>query len=197
MTNRKRSLTLILLLAFILIVCSSAWAETIRLKNGRIFDGIVADESDGEVKVVMKSGVVIFSRDEIDSIDGRKLTPPLPVKKPVMKKTVLSTTVASTPVKKKQQKWEVKFNPPGKDAQPASLPTVATGTTTFTQFAASTNTAAAADSAHLTPPNPLPAKSKKGASLNAIADIIIIATVLITIVIVLIKKRIKKQPKDI
>lgn len=181
---------IILAIALILIVFSTSWAETIRLKNGRIFDGIVADESGGEIKVVMKSGVVTFSRDEIYSIDGRILTPPPKVKKPVMKKPVKSAAITSPPKPKKVQKAVKPVKKPvaqDKDAQPANLPAVATGTTTFTQFAASTDTA----SAQVIPPNPLPAKPKKGASLNAIADIIIIAIVLIAIVIVLIKKRIK------
>jgi len=193
MITQQRYLFIILTIALMLCVGASAWAETIRLKNGRIFDGIVADESGGEVKIVMKSGVITFSRNEIDSIDGRKLTPPPPAKKPVAKKTVKSAAVASGPAKKKQQKWEVKFNPPGQDAQPASLPMVTTGTKTFTQFAASTATVASAASAQLTPPNPLPVKSKNGASLNAMADIVIIAIVLVAIIIVLIRKQIKKS----
>lgn len=186
MITRKNCLLIILAIALMLIVFSTGWAETIRLKNGRIFDGIIAAESGGEVKVVMKSGVVTFSRDEIYSIDGRILTPPPPVKKPVVKKPVKSTAVTLPAAPKKEQKVVVKVKKQVTQDK-------AKETSTFTQFAASTATVASAASAQVTPPNPLPAKPKKGSLLNANSEIIIIAIVLIAIVIVLITKRIKKQ----
>lgn len=196
MITKKSSLFIIFIMALMLLVFALARAETIRLKNGRIFDAIVADDSGDEVKVVMKSGVVTFSKDEIYSIDGHILSPPPPVKKPVVKKPVKIAPVTPPPAPIKVQKTVTpvkKKVTQNKAVPPASIPAVALGTTTFTQFAPSTATA---DSAQLTPPNPLPAKSKKGASLNATADIIIVAIVLIAIVIVIITKRIKKQPKD-
>jgi hypothetical protein len=140
MISRQRALCIIFSISLLMIMCASAWAETIRLKNGRMFEGIVADEKGNEVKILMKSGIVTFSRNEIDSIGDRKISPkeikeavkklsaPTPAKKPVAIKTVKRTSAAPKTEQKKEQKAvpQVKQQrTPRKAAQPENLPEAA------------------------------------------------------------------------
>lgn len=208
MIIRQRSLFVILWLALIWVVCSSAWAETIRLKNGRIFEGEIVDEGGDEVKIIMKSGLVTFSRDEIDSIGDRRisekdikeaiksLSDPTPVKKPVLKKA--SSAVASKPAHKKKQKAIVKVKKQGthsKAAQPETLPAVAADTATVTRLSASTDTAPPVSSVPILSPTVLPARPQKELSASAKAAIVTIAIAIIAFIAFLIK-RIKRRSKE-
>lgn len=184
MIYRKNFLSLLFILSLMLLASASSWAETIKLKNGRVFDGAIADDRDGEIKVLMKSGVVTFSRSEIYSIDGKLLSPPKAVKKPAAKTTsVKSTAVAPKPVTKKVQKVAApvkKKAAPKKPVAPvpAPAPVVAVDTTTVT-VVVSTDTA------------PVP---QSGSSISLFAVIFaILVIVIIAAVIMVIVKRIKNR----
>lgn len=210
MVTRQRSLFIILMIVLIWIISASVWAETIRLKNGRIFDGEIAAENGREVKIIMKSGIVTFSRDEIASIGDRKisekdlkeavktLSAPALAKKPVAKKTIKSAAGASKPARKKEHKTVAKIKkqgPDGKAAQSAVLPAVAADTATATDLSASTVTTFSISS---TPASStaLPVKPQKGLSPTAKAVIITVAISIIALIVFMIKQ-IKRKPKDI
>ncbi len=210
MIIKQRSLFVIFWLALMMVACASAWAETIKLKNGRIFEGEIAEESGEEVRIIMKSGIVTFSRDEIASIGDRKisekdikeavksLSTPVPVKKPAAKKTTASAA-ASKPVQKKKQKAVTKVKKqgtPGKTAQPINLPAATTETITFTSFAASTDTVTSASSVPISSPAALPVKPQKQLSPGVKAAIATIAIAIIILNAFMIK-RIKKKTKNI
>lgn len=200
MITRKHCLSIILTIALMLLVSASAWAETIRLKNGRIFDGEFIEEIDDEFKILMNSGIMTFSRDEIESIGDRKITQkeikeavnslsaPPAAKKPVVKKKVKPAAVTTKTAPKKKQNKIVKVK--------KIVPQVkAKETSTFTQFTASTDTVTPVSSAPVSAPVTLPAKPNKGLSLNAKSVIAIIGIVIIAGLVFIIK-RLKKQPKD-
>lgn len=211
MIKRQKSLFIIFWITLMWIVCASAGAETIRLMNGRIFDGEIAEESGDEVKILMKSGIVTFSRDEIASIGDRKisekdtkkavksLSAPVALKKPVVKKTIKTVTLASKPAQKKKQKAQVKVSkqvPRSKAAQPAVLPAVAVDTATVNSLSASTDTAPLVSTAPIASPASLPTKPRKGLSPTAKAAVVTAAIAIIALIVRLIK-RMRRQPKDI
>jgi len=188
MLYRKKTLSLLFILSSMLFMNALSWAETIRLKNGRIFDATIVEKNSREIKVVMRSGVVTFTPDEIDTIDGRKLTPP-PVKNPAAKPAVKTAPVAPKIEPKKAQeppapvkKKSAKAKPVTKEVSPAP----AASTTTFTNFTASTDTA---------PAPPARSSSRSPLSLSAVLFAVVVL-VIVAVVIFFIIKRIKNRPKD-
>ncbi len=211
MITRKRYLLIILSVALMLIVGTAAWTETIRLKNGRVFDGIIAEKNDDEYKIVMKSGVITLTRDEIDSIDGRKLNPP-PVKKPVVQETEKPVTVTAEttpkqeqePVVQETEKPVVVTAEPAPKKKPKAVVKVKEQVpqekplegSHFTQFSESTATVTPVASDLIPAPAALPVAPKKGFSPSVKAAISIIGIIIIACLILIIKK-IKKPPVDI
>lgn len=189
MNYRQRFFLALFCMAVTSLICGSSRAETIRLKNGRIFDAAIVEENRDEIKVVMKSGgVVTFTTDEIDTIDGRKLTPP-PAKKSVAKPkaVVKTTTVAAKPAPKKAQKPAppVKKKPvQTKPAPVEAVPVAAVTASTFTNFTASTVTI------------PVPSASRSPLSLPAIIFAVIVLAVVAVGIFFLIKRGKNKDNKN-
>ncbi|MBI5554773.1 MAG: hypothetical protein HY920_02825 [Elusimicrobia bacterium] len=188
----KRCFFIFFWLLLMWLVCASSWAETIRLMNGRIFDGEIAAESGDEVKIIMKSGIVTFSRDEIDSIGERKISPPAPVKKPVAKKTTKSVPGVAKPAAKKQQQSVKKIKkqvvPQKKIVKTESVPTVTADTATVTTLSPSTETVTSVSSAPLSAPAALPARSQKRLSPSAKAAGVTMAIAIIALIVLLLKR---------
>lgn len=161
MTKRCKCLLVIFcVVAAVAAISTAIWAETIRLKNGRIFEGEIVDETDDEVKIEIKSGIVYFSRDEIASIGDRKISEK-DIKdatknlenQPAEKKaeTKKAPKKEQKPVKKVAQP----VLPPKEVVKPENAPVVAIDTTTITPgVAVSTEPAVSLSSQTLITPSP-------------------------------------------
>lgn len=178
-------------------------ADTIRLNNGRIFDGEIIDETEDEVRVEMKKGVVVFSRDEIASIGDRKISekdikdaektlaaPPAP-KKTVIKKSTKSSAAIHRPEQKKEQK------PVKKVKKTKDVSAVVADTVTVTSLAVSTDTVTSVSSVTVTLPVALPAEIKKevpkGGKSVLFISLIVLATIAAILVLLIVAKRKSKS----
>ncbi|MDD4182544.1 MAG: tetratricopeptide repeat protein [Candidatus Omnitrophica bacterium] len=79
-----RKKTLILLLS--LLVFAPAYAETIILKNGKTVEGNIVEKTDKYIKIDVLGIAVTYYLDNIESIDGKNITPAAAAKEPEVKK---------------------------------------------------------------------------------------------------------------
>lgn len=196
MLTREKQLLAIIGIGVLWISCTSVWAETIRLKNGRIFEGEIIDETDDEVKIEIKSGIVYFSRDEIASIGDRKIsqkeikdasknldTPSeesaAQPKKAVAKEKAKPVAV-SNPSRQKERK------PVKKVKKTNDVPAVVADTVTVTSLAVSTDTLPSVSSETVTLPVALPEETKKEVPRRTNPLVLIILVVLAIIAAILV-----------
>jgi len=67
---------ILILMLFLIFVTNSSFAETIKFKSGKVVEGQVIKLIRDEVRVDTGMGIVItYFRDEIESIDGKELSP--------------------------------------------------------------------------------------------------------------------------
>ncbi|MDD3274737.1 MAG: hypothetical protein PHN16_03155, partial [Candidatus Omnitrophica bacterium] len=67
-----------LLMGLLFLSISSVRAETIILKSGNSIEGKVLEKTDSDIKIEFQSAPLIYSLDEVESIDGVKIVPPGP-----------------------------------------------------------------------------------------------------------------------
>ena len=165
MRLKKNKLAVLTCTALLLFISVSVLAATIKLKNGRVLNGTIAERTKNEIKVVTSYGVITFAPAEIDTINGRKLSTPAPAKKSTAPKKVQKPIV---PVKKKVT--------PKKAVLPAAAPVVAVDTTTPANVTASTETV------------PVSAPAKSPISLSAIIFAVLVIVITAVYIMLIIKR---------
>lgn len=206
MLRRGPSLLVIFGLIMLMVIGAGVKAETIRLKNGRIFEGDVLEESEDEVKIEMGKGIMTFSPDEIVSIGNRQIAPIVPTPSPVLKKTMTKkSTKSSTPVAKKAAKkvgnqatsQNVVVKTEGLSSGPTNTLMVAavtgdTSTITAAQ-AISTDTVISASSESVISPPAVTTGNKREAKRGVRAILFTIMAVLVIILLFLIISKRKSR----
>lgn len=69
-----RSVSVLILLSFfVLVEYTQVYSDVVHLKNGRLIEGEVIEETDNAVNLRTKIGKVIFQRNELESIERKEL----------------------------------------------------------------------------------------------------------------------------
>ncbi|MDD5258385.1 MAG: hypothetical protein PHD29_00240 [bacterium] len=136
---KKNKLAVLVGTALLLIITVSALAATIKLKNGRVLNGTIAERTKNEIKVVTSYGVITFTPAEIDTINGRKLSAPAAAKKSPAKTTAVTSKTTPKKVQKTVAPVKKKVTPK-KAVATVAEPVVTADTTTPVNVTASTET---------------------------------------------------------